>query len=113
MDAPLQSVREGMTEVDAAGEEVGKVEFVKMGDPRAATTHGSETDTGGLLRTLFESGPGVPEPKRRQFLRYGYLQIDGPELMDSDRYVRGDRVSSVSNGLVVLSVAKERLVDER
>ncbi len=83
-----------------------------MGDSDAASTQGSEMGTGGLIGSFLETGPQVPEQKRRQFLRYGYLQIDGPGLTDSDRYVRGDRVSSVSNGVVVLSVAKDRLMNE-
>src|SRR5262249_7902643 len=32
---PIAHVREGMTVVDAADDEIGKVKFVKMGDPEA------------------------------------------------------------------------------
>lgn len=113
MDGPLVDVHEGMTVVDAAGEDVGTVERVKLGSSNAVSTDGGHTDDAGLFRWFVSTGPEVPEPARQQFLRYGYLQVDGGGLPDNDVYVRGDRVSSVSDGVVVLSVPKDRLIDER
>ena len=38
----MARVQEGMHVVDAAGEDLGKVEFLQMGDPEAVTTEGNE-----------------------------------------------------------------------
>ncbi len=115
--AALQEVRSGMRVVDAAGNEIGTVETVKMGDPEAVTTRGSAsvpTDpVVAIAASVFGYEADVPEAKRSQLLRYGYIKVDGAGLSDSDRYVRGDRVRGVSGDTVILSVSKDRLIDEQ
>ena len=114
----IELVRDGMTVVDVAGEEVGEVEYVQMGDPQAATTEGNEQGEPGLLGNVAnavfgdEREPDVPGPLRAQLLRYGFVKVDGPGLTDTDRYVRSDRIASVSGDTVTLSVSKDRLVTE-
>ncbi len=113
----LAHVRNGMRVVDSTGEEVGTVEFVKMGDPRAATARGS-TDPGGTsivgmaLDAAFGDEPDLPEAKRSQLLRYGYIKVDGSGLGDTDDYVQGDKVADVSGDTVWLTVRKEQLLAE-
>jgi len=67
---PLSLVREGMRVVDANGEDLGEVKFVKMGNPEAVTT-GDEADRdGGLVQDIAEAlfrararcFPGAPRP---------------------------------------------------
>jgi len=114
----IEHVTEGMMVVDASGDEVGKVEYVQMGDPEAATTEGNELPEPGLIgsigQAIFgdEREPDVPEPKRSQLLRYGFLKVDGAGLTDADRYVRGDMVAGVSGDTVTLRVAKDQLTAE-
>ena len=112
----LKRVRTGMRVVDVAGNEIGTVDDVKMGNPEAASTSGSGSVPTDLVTAFTTSAFGfaadVPEPKRSQLLRYGYVKIDGSGLGDSDRYVRGDRVRDVSDDTVILSVGKDRLIGE-
>ena len=116
----IERVTEGMTVVDAAGDRVGKVEYVQMGDPQATTTEGSEPNVGepGLLGALGraiggdESEPDVPEPGRSTLLRYGFLKVDGPGLTGTDCYVRSDLIGSVSEDTVTLRVNKDQLPRE-
>lgn len=112
----IAQVREGMQVVDVHGEELGTVEFVKMGDPEAATTRGSAQPSNDLVEIVAEAftggEPELPEPKRAQLLRYGFIKIDGPDFSDTDRYVRSDRIREVSADTVFLTVSKEQLPSE-
>ncbi|MBV9175039.1 MAG: hypothetical protein JOZ81_33710 [Chloroflexi bacterium] len=114
---PLVQVREGMHVLDAAGDEVGRVQLVQMGDPESTTV--SDTDKprdiiGVVGESIFpnEREPDVPEPLRSRLRRTGYIKIDGPDLMDTDRYVASNRVTEVSGDRVRLSVRKDQLARE-
>jgi hypothetical protein len=115
-DRAIEQVYEGMAVVDSAGEELGKVEFVKMGDPNAATTRGNVRPSSGLVEVVREAfagdEPDLPAAKREQLLRYGYIKIDGPGLTDTDRYVRSDRIGGVTDDRVILTVTKAQLPSE-
>jgi hypothetical protein len=114
---PLAQVQEGMHVLDAAGDEVGRVQLVQMGDPDTATV--SDTDKprdiiGMVGEAVFpgEREPDVPEPLRSRLRRTGFIKVDGPDLMDTDRYVPSDRVREVSGDRVRLSVRKDQLAKE-
>jgi hypothetical protein len=68
---PIEMVREGMAVVDSAGEKVGKVEGLKMGDPESATEAGNELQDTGFLGNVAqaltgdEREPDVPGPAAR------------------------------------------------
>lgn len=116
---PIERVREGMTVLDAAGERLGTVAYLKMGDPEAATTQGNEargTMAGAVLggdegepgapgvAGLGVREPNVPEPLRTQLMRVGFLRLDAPHLKNEvDRYVPGDRIRDVSGDTVRLA----------
>ena len=114
----IEQVYEGMQVVDSAGEELGKVEFVKMGDPQAATTQGSESESRGLIGAIGraiapdEAEPDVPTPLRDRLLRTGFFKVDGPGLFGTDRYVRADLIQAVSPDRVILQVRKDQLPRE-
>lgn len=118
----IERVREGMTVIDAAGETLGTVEYVQMGDPDAATTHGStQTPLGsqlpksvisGATEPFFGDEPEVPEPVRSQLIRHGFIKVDNPGLLGSDRYVRGDHIREVSNDKVILKLTRDQLPTE-
>jgi hypothetical protein len=117
-DNPLAQVHEGMQVLDAAGNEVGRVQYVEMGDPEAATAPDTDKprDIIGVVgEAVFpnEREPDVPEPLRSRLRRSGYIKIDGPDLMDTDRYVGSDRVRDVSGDRVRLSVRKDQLAKEQ
>jgi hypothetical protein len=112
---PITNVREGMTVRDVTGQELGTVEYVKMGNPDAATAGGNTYQSNDLIEAAmaaFGTGSEVPEPERRQLLRYGFIRIDGPSLSDTDRFVRSDKIKEVSGETVTLAVSKDQLVSE-
>lgn len=113
----LTHVRNGMRVVDSAGQAVGIVDFIKMGNPTAATTRGSTVpgDTsiiGMAYDEVFGDELDLPAAKRSQLLRYGYIKVDGSGLDDSDGYVRGDKVWDVSGETVRLRISKHQLLTE-
>ncbi len=112
--APLAQVREGMTVVDANGDEVGEVSYVKMGDPEAMTTMGQEMDTGGFLTGgLFGGGdqPDVPEPFRSELIRDGFVRVDSKGFFGSDRYLTANHIATVSGDTVTLNVTRDSIPD--
>ena len=109
----INLVREGMTVVDAAGEKLGSVDHVKMGDPGAATV-GADRPAPGLVDVFLGGGePDVPEPFRSRLLRLGYVKIDGTGWIDTDRYVTADLIGGVSGDTVRLTVDKEWLLSDQ
>jgi hypothetical protein len=114
----MNRVHEGMHVIDAAGEDIGRVEMVQMGDPQAATTAGNEDrPAAGPIEQVArvfgdEREPDVPEPLRSRMVRSGYLKVDGPGLLDTDRYVPASKVRSVADDRVMLSVRKEVIAKE-
>jgi hypothetical protein len=112
----IEAVRQGMVVVDSAGERIGTVEMVQMGDPEAVTTQGNEHPSTGLIGAMVDAvagtEPDVPEPLRSRLLRTGYLKIDGPGLTDTDRYARADRIAAVTGDTVRLAVRRDQLATE-
>jgi hypothetical protein len=97
---PIEQVFEGMRVVDSAGNEVGKVEFVKMGDPEAITIQGQEPD---LL-------PPLPRPLAERLLRVGYVKVDRRGIFAGDAYVPATDIDRVEGDTVHLSVPKSMLL---
>lgn len=116
---PLANVHEGMHVVDASGHDVGRVQYVQMGDAEAVTTAGQNERPRDLIADVAdavfpnEREPDVPEPLRSELRRTGYIKIDGPDLLDTDRYVASNRVREVAQDRVRLSVRKEDLAREQ
>jgi hypothetical protein len=114
----MARVQEGMRVVDAAGEDLGKVEYLQMGDPEAVTMEGNEHRPDDLIGRVVEralpeeSEPEVPDPLRTQLQRTGYLKIGGHGIGGKARYVPSERVSAVSGDTVRLSVRKGDLAKE-
>jgi hypothetical protein len=114
----LARVQEGMRVVDAMGEDLGKVEYLQMGDPEAVTTEGNEHRPDDLVGRVVErafpeeSEPDVPEPLRSELQRTGYLKIGGHGIGGKARYVSTERVSAVTGDTIRLSVRKGDLARE-
>jgi hypothetical protein len=115
---PMSRVHEGMRVVDASGDEIGKVQFVQMGDPEAVTDMGNDgrpTELiGQIAQAVFpdEREPDVPEPLQSELRRTGYIKIDGPDLRDTDRYASSRHVGLVNGDEVRLNVRKDQLTVE-
>ncbi|MBB5789239.1 hypothetical protein [Jiangella mangrovi] len=108
----LSDVREGMTVVDALGEELGTVAEVKMGDPEAVTAAGQQAEPGGddlltsVVRSIWDAG--LPEQEAARLSRVGYLRVD--RTLARDLYAAGDEVHRVDGEMVRLSVPADHLV---
>lgn len=111
----IERVVEGMKVIDADGKDIGRVEFVKMGDPEATTTEGNEptVSAGYIPLTDDADEPEVPQPLRSDLLRVGFVKVDGPGLFDHDRYFRADVIQDVDGDVVRLRLPEERLADEQ
>lgn len=109
----LGDVREGMTVVDALGEELGTVSEVRMGDPEAVTSQGQEPEPGGddLLGSTVQaiwSGPELPAQEIERLRRVGYLRVG--RTLAKDLYAAADEVHRVDGEMVRLSVPADRLI---
>jgi hypothetical protein len=100
---PIEKVREGMRVIDADGKDVGKVTFVKLGDPEAITTQGQDT---GL------NEPQLPRPFAERLLRVGFVKVDRKGLFASDAYVAPNEIERVDGETVHLSVRQDMLLKE-
>jgi hypothetical protein len=109
---PIDLAVTGMRVVDANGDELGKVDDVKMGDPSAVTTQGEEYDDGDLIDDIGQAvfgGSDLPDQIRHNLIRVGYLRIDGKGWFDTDYFAAADQIQRVEGDTVHLSVAKEAL----
>jgi hypothetical protein len=117
MDNTLNAVHRGMHVIDATGEDIGRVDMIRMGDSEAATTAGNTEMTPRPLDLVAEAiggerEPDVPEPLRSRLVRSGYLKLDGAHLLETDRYVPADYVRDVADDKVRLSVRRDDLIKE-
>ena len=118
----LAQIKEGMTVVDSAGDDVGKVSFVQMADVNDPdeNTGARDGDVGlldltgdddndksdGLLDVLdIETGPGVTD----RMVRRGFVKIDASGLFSGDKYVVADDISVVEADTVRLSIPKDSI----
>src|SRR5581483_4035881 len=106
----IAQVREGMSVVDAAGKEIGRVRMVQMGDPGAVSTEGQYQEV-ALLRP---SEPDVPGALQPGMVRMGFVKVERggpPRPGKHDHYVRADQIAAVAGGRVTLAVAEAKLAD--
>ena len=113
----ISQVTQGMKVLDASGEELGKVEHVRMGDPDAVTLGANMPRQGGIIRDIAEGlegegEPDVPEPLRSRFLRSGYIKIDGKGWIDTDRYAAAEHIAGVTGDTVTLTLLKDQILAE-
>jgi uncharacterized protein YrrD len=122
--SPLESVREGMSVVDAQNHRVGRVAAVFQGNPSAVSTNEDELPGGlvGMIIVPLENtggtssvgtgypyivdrildDPEIPDELRLELVRGGFIEVDGPGLSGAARYIHGDQIASVSDDEVRL-----------
>jgi hypothetical protein len=106
---PISQVMIGDRVVDSTGKEVGKVKFIKMGDPNAATDKGQWAGDPGILG--WGSGndlADLPEQAQAQLMRVGYIHID--ISMARDRFAGPGMISRVDGNTVYLNVPEDSLI---
>jgi hypothetical protein len=109
---PISMVMIGDSVVDSTGKEVGKVKFVKMGDPGAATDAGQEDNSPGFLGLDgddYDMG-NLPEQARDQLMRVGFIHID--VSWADDRFAGAGQIARVENNTVYLSVPEANLIGQ-
>lgn len=105
---PISKVMIGDRVVDSTGKELGKVKFVKMGDPTAATTKGQWDYRDSLLGWGSDYDlSGLPEQAQEQFMRVGYIHID--ISLARDRFAGAGQIDRVEANTVYLKVPEENL----
>jgi hypothetical protein len=105
---PISQVMIGDRVVDSTGKELGKVKFVKMGDPTAATDKGQWSYSESLLGWGSDYDlSGLPEQAQEQFMRVGYIHID--ISLARDRFAGAGQIDRVESGTVYLKVPEENL----
>ncbi|SDZ37095.1 hypothetical protein SAMN05444365_111143 [Micromonospora pattaloongensis] len=114
--APIAQVASGMRVVDAAGDEIGTVDRVRMGDPNAVAAQGPTVGSGALEGRVPDpqtgDEPEVPPDLAARLLRTGYLKIDSDGLFARDLYVGAEQIAGVNQDVVELSVTRSRLTRE-
>lgn len=109
----INQIDPGMRVVDVNGEELGKIDHVKMGSPDAATVDRAGQDRPGLIDAfLGQEEPDLPEPMRSRLLRIGYAKIDGKGWIDIDRYVTAGHIGRISGDTVTLTLDKDQVLRE-
>ena len=106
---PISRVEVGDRVVDSAGTEVGKVKFVKMGDPNAATDEGQGTGEPAILwfGDPYDMGD-VPEQAQHQLMRVGFVHID--ISMARDKFAAAGQIERVEENTVYLNVTEDYLI---
>jgi sporulation protein YlmC with PRC-barrel domain len=122
--SPLESVREGMTIVDAQNRPLGTVTHVFPGSPNAVTTNENDLASGqvGMIIAPLENtggtstvgvafpwvvdgmlnDPALPDELRLEHLRTGFVELDGPGVRGLARYIHGDQIDEVAGDVVRL-----------
>lgn len=119
----LNEVREDMRVCDNAGNEIGRVRQVYLGEVSGeinergdgpATAVESQWHNNTLVdyvaRGLAADEP-LPEVLRNRMLREGYILIDSSGLFASDRYALPDQIEGVSDDCVRLRLSKDKLIE--
>ncbi|MET8870248.1 hypothetical protein AB0K18_44910 [Nonomuraea sp. NPDC049421] len=113
----IDQVQSGMKVVDSDGKELGTVEFVKLGDPAAATTEGQESDPRPgvvpILADVFtDPEPDLPPALAARLVRTGFVKVDAKGLFSRDLYVTPDQVARIDGNVVHLSAGRGALAKE-
>jgi hypothetical protein len=106
---PISAVEIGDKVVDSTGKEIGKVKFVKMGDPNAATTEGQWGYSEGFLGLWgndYDIGQ-LPAQFQGQLMRTGFIHIDIPWA--HDKFAGAGMIERVESHTVILNVPEENL----
>jgi len=115
----MTKIREGMAVYDSAGNEIGTITYLQMGDEdpnnlevetataqRPAVRDNSLVDD---LAEVFVPEDDVPDELVRRMQRQGYIRIDAG-LLKPDRFALTDQISGVNNDRVTLNVGEDELL---
>ena len=108
---PISQVQIGDRVVDSTGKEVGRVKFVKMGDPSAATTQGQWGADTGWFGFGGDFGLGnLPEQAILQLMRVGFVHIDISRARD--KFAGAGMIERVEGNTVYLKIPESNLITQ-
>jgi hypothetical protein len=110
----LEQVQVGMSVVDADGEELGRVEFVRAPDLKAAAFEERlDSSSPGLINlgigSIVGVEPKVPPEMALRLFRQGYFKVAAPHFWAENYYAAGDSIARVDGRKVFLSLNKLEL----
>jgi hypothetical protein len=116
-EPPIAQVTVGMRVIDAGGEEIGRVDSVRHGDPNAVTAQAPTGDAVGTLANLISSvaaeEPDVPADAEARLRRAGYVKVNGHRGVHAAVYVEADQIAKVTDDVVHLGVVRTDLTPEQ
>ena len=112
----LNDIREGMDVYDVNNNHIGTVERVHFGASTEGGLAATPNDVGARGNSLVNdfwqafTTDDVPEVLRDRLMQRGFIRVDADGIFASDRYVTLDKVASVAQDRVTLSVARDQLI---
>jgi hypothetical protein len=118
----LLQVYEGMTVYDQAGDKIGTVEYVYLGEVAEASedfcqaeqTSSTLTSTEGSLIEEFAKAilltERVSDIWRERLLSYGFIRINSTGFFTADRYAMPSQIATVADHRVMLCVNRNELI---
>ena len=122
---PLERVREGMDVVDVAGQRLGKVvrvqgataqppsdepddleEEMAEAVPSPADMTDLASDDAAPWNPDIENLPDLPEPVRQHLREAGFVEVEGVDLTDAQRFVPADHIRDVDDQRVVVEAGQ-------
>lgn len=113
----LMQVREGMAVYDVNNHKVGSVNYVRFGDagisdyaPDSASAHLEAPDN--MVEEMANAWDGAerfPDELREQLSRHGFIRVK-TGLLQRDRVVLPEQISSVTDSELHLSVNRDQLI---
>ncbi len=100
----LSQIQDGLDVEDVAGEHVGKVTFVRLGDPSAIDVELDDASIPGEAYSGEPREPNVTPTMVRRLLVNGYIKIDDVRRLRRDHhdYALADDIASVDGDSVRL-----------
>ena len=113
----LLQVYEGMPVHDQAGDKIGTVEYVYLGEVSEAPEdfgQREQTSTEGSLIEEFAKAilltERVPDVWRERLLSYGFIRINSSGFFTADRYAMPSQIATVADHRVMLCVNRNELI---
>ncbi len=108
----LSQIREGMDVEDSAGDHIGKVTFIRLGDPTASEVELGDASTPGEAYGGVPQEPNVEPALVRRLLMIGFIKIDDVRRLRRDHhyYAVADDVAEVGADVVRLNKPVDKLL---
>lgn len=119
----LENIREGMKVYDANNAELGKVDFVYLGEASPEAVDSGDVP-GTVSRPMDDANPVVtfargllgkdelPDVLRARLLLHGFIHIEGKGLLAHDRYILADQIADAAGDRVMLRATRAETIKD-